>query len=129
MVKIDSSLIIASYSLFGTDFSKFPLFEIVFLDYMIAAWSVIFITTATDTLFFSIGLNLIIQLKILQQKFQQIDGTTKFEDLKITILHHKQIITHFEDFIKLYSRILVVQIYVFTLLICFLTLRLGTVSI
>lgn len=110
------------------DLLQSPYFEIIFISFIPSCWEAIYSTSVSDTMFLSIGLNLQIQLDVLKKKFQKINQNTSTDHLISLILNHKLIISHFETFVKIFKEILVVQIYTYTLMICFLTYRLGNLS-
>lgn len=110
------------------DLLQSPYFEIIFISFIPSCWEAIYSTSVSDTMFLSIGLNLQIQLDVLKKKFQKINQNTSTDHLISLILNHKLIISHFETFVKNFKEILVVQIYTYTLMICFLTYRLGNLS-
>lgn len=117
-----------NYRLFDIDVLQSPYFEIIFISFIPSAWDVVYSTSISDTLFLSIGINLQIQLKVLKKKLRNINRITSTNDLILLILEHKLIISHFENFLKLFTEILVVQIYTYTIIICFSTFRLGDLS-
>lgn len=108
--------------------TSFPAFEILFINYPLSVWGIVYSTTATNTIFIAIGLNLIIHIKILQRKFTKINKqTTKLEMQKL-VDYHNEILYYYKMFHNFFYDLTFIVINDIKLLICFLVFRAGTVS-